>query len=86
MTDATAPAPTADDILLETARVRLPAVDLAGLKRLIPSLAKDPVAMQGVEQAARSVPTTHDLILGDARKLEAIADGSVHLVLTSPPY
>ena len=30
--------------------------------------------------------TTHSLILGDARNLEAIKDESVHLVVTSPPY
>lgn len=42
--------------------------------------------MQAIDEAARSVPTSHDLVLGDARKLEAIPDGSVHLVVTSPPY
>ena len=42
--------------------------------------------MQAIDEAARSVPTSHDLVLGDARKLEAILDGSVHLVVTSPPY
>ncbi len=31
-------------------------------------------------------PTTHRLVLGDARNLSFIADCSVHLVLTSPPY
>ncbi len=30
--------------------------------------------------------TRHDLVTGDARDLHAIADGSVNLVLTSPPY
>jgi site-specific DNA-methyltransferase (adenine-specific) len=30
--------------------------------------------------------TTHTVSLGDARDLSAIADGSVHLVVTSPPY
>ena len=42
--------------------------------------------MQASDEAARSVPTSHDLVLGDARKLEAIPDGSVHLVVTSPTY
>jgi len=36
--------------------------------------------------AINSVATSHLLKLGDARKLEWIADESVHLVLTSPPY
>jgi modification methylase len=31
-------------------------------------------------------PTVHLLNLGDARKLEWLSDGSVHLVVTSPPY
>ena len=30
--------------------------------------------------------TKHQLVLGDARDLSFIADSSVHLVLTSPPY
>src|SRR5713101_328912 len=30
--------------------------------------------------------TSHTLSLGDARDLSAISDGSVHLVVTSPPY
>jgi DNA modification methylase len=30
--------------------------------------------------------TTHRLEVGDARRMSAIADGSVHLVVTSPPY
>ncbi|MBI5388618.1 MAG: site-specific DNA-methyltransferase [Verrucomicrobia bacterium] len=32
------------------------------------------------------VPTTHRLYQGDARSFPYIADGSVHLVITSPPY
>ncbi|MFH0991807.1 MAG: site-specific DNA-methyltransferase [bacterium] len=31
-------------------------------------------------------PTTHRLVLGDARRLDRIADESIHLVVTSPPY
>ncbi len=31
-------------------------------------------------------PTTHKLVQGDARDLSAIADGTIHLVVTSPPY
>jgi site-specific DNA-methyltransferase (adenine-specific) len=30
--------------------------------------------------------TTHELRLGDARELERVEDGSVHLIVTSPPY
>lgn len=35
---------------------------------------------------AVAVPTVHTLRLGDARKLEWLEDGSLHLVVTSPPY
>lgn len=31
-------------------------------------------------------PTTHRVILGDSREMPEIPDGSVHLVVTSPPY
>jgi site-specific DNA-methyltransferase (adenine-specific) len=30
--------------------------------------------------------TTHRIVLGDARRMAAVQDGSVHLVVTSPPY
>jgi len=30
--------------------------------------------------------TKHKIIIGDSRKMEEVADGSVHLVVTSPPY
>src|SRR6266850_5056657 len=33
-----------------------------------------------------SRPTSHKLIQGDARNLSFIPDGSVHLIVTSPPY
>jgi len=33
-----------------------------------------------------NAPTTHRLILGDARSMDFIADQSIHLVVTSPPY
>lgn len=30
--------------------------------------------------------TTHELVLGDARRMATVASNSVHLVVTSPPY
>jgi len=42
--------------------------------------------MQEVESALQEVPTSHELYQADARDLSFIADESVHLVLTSPPY
>lgn len=52
----------------------------------IPRLARDPQSVQLIEHAVQQVPTTHSLYLGDARKMPALTPGSVHLVLTSPPY
>jgi DNA modification methylase len=42
--------------------------------------------MSLIEHAVRSIPTTHDLFLRDARFLDDLRPNSVHLVLTSPPY
>ncbi len=36
--------------------------------------------------AQHSFSTTHRVILGDARRMSALSDESVHLVITSPPY
>lgn len=38
------------------------------------------------DTAERDSGTRHRLHLGDARALDWVSDGSVHLVLTSPPY
>src|SRR5208282_3559796 len=38
------------------------------------------------ELKTKTLPTTHRLIHGDNRSLSFIADESVHLVVTSPPY
>lgn len=37
-------------------------------------------------QTVEDIPTVHRLIQGDARDLSFIADESVHLAVTSPPY
>src|SRR5580704_8239411 len=52
----------------------------------IPRFAKDLEAVAKIEDAVRTVPTSHNLLLGDARLLSAIPSESAHLVLTSPPY
>ena len=33
-----------------------------------------------------TIPTHHKVILGDSRRMDLVPDGSVHLVVTSPPY
>jgi DNA modification methylase len=60
--------------------------DLENPQTAIPALAKNRKLLDLVEQAVQEVPTTHDLYLGDARRMSGIAAESVHLVLTSPPY
>jgi DNA modification methylase len=52
----------------------------------IPRIAKDQDAIQRIESAVQSVPTSHQLFLGDAREMSSLKSESVHLVLTSPPY
>ena len=52
----------------------------------IPALAKERRLLALIEQAVQEVPTTHDLYLGDARRMSGLAAESVQLVLTSPPY
>ncbi|MCC7236809.1 MAG: site-specific DNA-methyltransferase [Bryobacterales bacterium] len=52
----------------------------------LPRIARDESRMRLVEEAVRQVPTRHALHLGDARMLDPVAAGGVHLVVTSPPY
>ncbi len=51
----------------------------------IPTLARNPRLLSLIENAVRSLPTRHVLHLRDSRTL-GLPPGSVHLVLTSPPY
>jgi modification methylase len=59
--------------------------DLSDAQRAIPRIAKDRRLTNQIEQTLPTIPTTHDLYLGDARGM-GVAPESVHLVLTSPPY
>lgn len=52
----------------------------------LPRLARDPMVAASIRQAVGAVATTHQLMLGDARDLSGVASGSVHLIVTSPPY
>jgi DNA modification methylase len=52
----------------------------------IPKIAKDKKLMREIEAAVQQIPTSHRLVLGDARKLSFIRNESVHLAVTSPPY
>lgn len=42
--------------------------------------------MGEIEAAVQRIPTEHRLVLGDARDMSFVESGSVHLVVTSPPY
>ena len=67
-----------------SSKVRLPALDNTpeGLKALIAANRQ----FREVSWPAPFNKTRHQLHLGDARDLSWIQDGSVHLVVTSPPY
>ena len=56
------------------------------LKTALPGMARDAAESARVATAVEEVPSDHRILQGDARDLSALADGSVHLVVTSPPY
>lgn len=52
----------------------------------LPRIARDPKATADIEANLAHVRTSHVLYRADARDLEFLPPGSVHLVVTSPPY
>lgn len=60
--------------------------DLSDEQTAIPRIARDPELTARITEAVGRVPTAHRLLLGDSRDLTGLESGSVHLVLTSPPY
>jgi len=56
------------------------------LDAIIPTLARNRQAVQQIEEVVHRLHTTHEMVLGDARRLQRLEAGSVHLVVTSPPY
>jgi modification methylase len=75
----TKPGPdTEDSLLAEFAAGRL--------DEAIPTLARDERALRRIEAVVQRLHTTHDLVLGDARRAARLPDESIHLVVTSPPY
>ncbi len=71
--------PSLDNLVPEPLRA------LENPARDLPRIAKDPSSMAMISAAVERIPTRHHLLLGDARRA-ALPPGSVHLVLTSPPY
>ncbi len=76
------------DPLLTIAQRYLPELSAEALadQSAIPALARDPRKTDLLRLAQREVPTTHRILQGDARDLSVVANESVHLVVTSPPY
>lgn len=60
--------------------------DLSDEQTAIPRIARDSGLTERIADAVGRVPTTHRLCLGDSRDLSELESGSVHLILTSPPY
>lgn len=56
------------------------------LQTFIPHLAKDDDYIKKLDASVSYIPTCHLAMLGDSRWLNKLADGSIDLVLTSPPY
>jgi modification methylase len=52
----------------------------------IPRIAKDLKLIAKIEDSIQKIPTNHQLRHGNARSMDFLKEGSVHLVLTSPPY
>jgi len=56
------------------------------LKSDLPELARDKGRMGEIDKAVKSLPSHHELYLGDARDLSMLDKESIELVVTSPPY
>ena len=69
-------------------RRHLPELGLSdrSLKTALPGMARDSGESARVAAAVHEVDTDHRIFHGDARDLSALADRTIHLVVTSPPY
>ena len=61
-------------------------VELGDHQKALPAIAKDAKRIAAIEEAVSRIPTTHALYKSDARRMTFLEPGSVHLVVTSPPY
>lgn len=52
----------------------------------LPAIAKNAKLVSQIENCIQRIPTTHTLYQRDAREFQELSAGSVHLVITSPPY
>ena len=53
---------------------------------LIPAISHDPDRIAEIDDALKGLPTRHVLCRADSRELSFLHPGSVHLIVTSPPY
>lgn len=81
---AVSPVPSPEESALE--QLRAIATELPDPQRDLPRMARDASVRNLVETAILEVQTSHQLMLGDARRLGSLPNESVHLVVTSPPY
>ena len=79
---------TRDSGLHAIVRRHLPELGLSdrSLKTALPGMARDSAESARVAAAVHEVATVHRIFRGDARDLSVLKDGSIHLVVTSPPY
>jgi DNA modification methylase len=61
-------------------------VSRGNLDDVIPQLARDVRAIARIESVVRRRHTSHELVNSDARAASHLAENSIHLVVTSPPY
>ena len=52
----------------------------------LPRIARDPALTARIDARLREIPTVHHLYCHDSRRLDFLEPGSIHLVVTSPPY
>ncbi len=83
-------APEADEVFVPaldvTEYVPKEILPVANPQTDLPRIAKDERLVRLIDSAVQRIPTCHNLLLGDARRMEILRPESVHLVLTSPPY
>jgi modification methylase len=81
---AVSPVPSLEESAL--GQLRHIAAGLPDPQRDLPRLARDSSIRNLIEAAVLEVPTSHRMMVGDARDIGSLSDGSVQLVVTSPPY
>jgi DNA modification methylase len=60
--------------------------EIDSLDKIIPKLAKNEVELDKIRTEVASIHSQQTIYIADSRDLSMVENGSVHLVLTSPPY